>query len=94
MRLIGKCLQVGVLEGVELSTSESGTAQGSVLSPLLGTVYLHCVLDLWFDREVKPRLRGGAPRANSEPVLGHPPWVGRRCAPTTFPRQQRAGKPD
>jgi hypothetical protein len=32
MRLIGKCLQVGVLEGVELSTSESGTAQGSVLS--------------------------------------------------------------
>jgi retron-type reverse transcriptase len=32
---------VGVLEGVEISTSESGTAQGSVLSPLLGNVYLH-----------------------------------------------------
>jgi retron-type reverse transcriptase len=32
---------VGVLEGVELSTSESGTAQGSVLSPLLENVYLH-----------------------------------------------------
>ncbi len=60
MRLIGKCLQVGVLEGVELSTSESGTAQGSVLSPLLGNVYLHCVLDLWFEQEVKPRLRGRA----------------------------------
>jgi hypothetical protein len=41
MRLIGKCLHVGVLDGVELSTSESGTAQGSVLSPLLGNVYLH-----------------------------------------------------
>ena len=41
LRLIGKCLHVGVLEGVELSTSESGTAQGSVLSPLLGNVYLH-----------------------------------------------------
>jgi len=60
LRLIGKCLQVGVLDGVELSTSESGTAQGSVLSPLLGNVYLHYVLDLWFERDVKPRLRGRA----------------------------------
>jgi len=60
LRLIGKCLHVGVLDGVELSTSESGTAQGSVLSPLLGNVFLHYVLDLWFEREVKPRLRGRA----------------------------------
>jgi len=60
LRLIGKCLRVGVLDGVELSTSESGTAQGSVLSPLLGNVYLHYVLDLWFEQEVKPRLRGRA----------------------------------
>jgi group II intron reverse transcriptase/maturase len=58
LRLIGKCLHVGVLDGVELSTSESGTAQGSVLSPLLGNVYLHYVLDLWFEQEVKPRMRG------------------------------------
>ncbi len=60
LRLIGKCLQVGVLDGVELSTSESGTAQGSVLSPLLGNVYLHYALDRWFERRVKPRLRGQA----------------------------------
>jgi group II intron reverse transcriptase/maturase len=60
LRLIGKCLHVGVLDGVDLSTSESGTAQGSVLSPLLGNVYLHYVLDLWFEQEVKPRLRGRA----------------------------------
>ena len=60
LRLIGKCLQVGVLEGVELSTSESGTTQGSVLSPLLGNVYLHYALDRWFERRVKPRLRGQA----------------------------------
>ncbi len=60
LRLIGKCLHVGVLEGVEVSMSETGTAQGSVLSPLLGNVYLHYVLDLWFEEEVKPRLRGRA----------------------------------
>jgi hypothetical protein len=51
---------VGVLDGVELSTSASGTAQGSVLSPLLGNVYLHHALDLWFEQDVKPRLRGRA----------------------------------
>ncbi len=60
LRLIGKCLHVGVLDGVELSKSESGTAQGSVLSPLLGNIYVHMVLDLWFEQEVKPRLRGRA----------------------------------
>jgi group II intron reverse transcriptase/maturase len=60
LRLIGKCLHVGVLDGAELSAPETGTAQGSVLSPLLGNVYLHYALDLWFETEVKPRLRGRA----------------------------------
>ena len=60
LRLIGKCLHVGVLDGEALSEPELGTAQGSVLSPLLGNVYLHYVLDLWFETEVKPRLRGKA----------------------------------
>jgi len=60
MRLIGKCLQVGVLEGSEYIESEAGTTQGSALSPLLGNLYLHTVLDLWFEREVKPRLAGKA----------------------------------
>jgi RNA-directed DNA polymerase len=59
-RLIGKCLHVGVLDGEMLVEPELGTAQGSVLSPLLGNVYLHYVLDLWFETEVKPRLRGKA----------------------------------
>ena len=58
LRLVGKCLHVGVLDGAEFSTPETGAAQGSVLSPLLGNLYLHYALDLWFDREVKPRLRG------------------------------------
>lgn len=60
MRLIGKCLHVGVLDGEVMVEPELGTAQGSVLSPLLGNVYLHYVLDLWFETEVKPRLQGKA----------------------------------
>ena len=60
LRLIGKCLHVGVLDGEEFTRPEVGTAQGSVLSPLLGNVYLHYVLDRWFETEVKPRLRGRA----------------------------------
>lgn len=60
LRLVGKCLHVGVLDGEQLCTPELGTAQGSVLSPLLANVYLHHVLDLWFAHEVQPRLRGSA----------------------------------
>jgi group II intron reverse transcriptase/maturase len=60
LRLIGKCLHVGVLDGEAYAESDIGAAQGSVLSPLLGNVYLHYVLDQWFEREVKPRLRGEA----------------------------------
>ena len=60
MRLIGKCLRVGVLDGEELSRPEVGTAQGSVVSPILGNVYLHYALDEWFEEEVKPRLKGTA----------------------------------
>ncbi len=58
MRLVGKCLNVGVLDGESYLESDEGTAQGSSLSPLLGNIYLHHVLDVWFEREVQPRLRG------------------------------------
>jgi group II intron reverse transcriptase/maturase len=58
-RLIGKCLHVGVLDGERFSEPEVGAVQGSSLSPILGNIYLHYVLDEWYEREVKPRLRGG-----------------------------------
>jgi RNA-directed DNA polymerase len=58
LRLIGKCLHVGVLDGEVFSTPSEGTVQGSTLSPLLGNAYLHYALDLWFAEEVKPHLRG------------------------------------
>jgi group II intron reverse transcriptase/maturase len=60
LRLVGKCLHVGILDGEEYSEPDQGAAQGSVLSPLLGNVYLHHVLDLWFEHDVRPRLRGKA----------------------------------
>lgn len=60
LRLIGKCLRVGVLEGEVLTSSDMGTPQGSVLSPLLANIYLHHALDLWFEEVVKPRLAGTA----------------------------------
>jgi group II intron reverse transcriptase/maturase len=60
LRLIGKWLNAGVLEEGNLTFPEAGTPQGGVISPLLANVYLHYVLDVWFEREVKPRLRGRA----------------------------------
>jgi retron-type reverse transcriptase len=60
LRLGGKCLHVGVLDGEAFTKPEDGTAQGSIISPLLGNVYLHHALDLWFERAVRPRLRGHA----------------------------------
>ena len=58
MRLVGKCLHVGILDGERILEPDEGTAQGSSLSPLLGNIYLHHVLDVWFQREVQPRLQG------------------------------------
>ena len=58
LRLVGKCLNVGVLDGEAYTRPDAGTAQGSALSPLLGNVYLHYALDEWFVREVAPRMRG------------------------------------
>lgn len=58
IRLIGKWLNAGVLEGEELYYPEKGTPQGGVISPLLANIYLHEVLDKWFEKEVKPRLKG------------------------------------
>jgi RNA-directed DNA polymerase len=60
LRLIGKWLSAGVLEDGILSYPEAGSPQGGVISPMLSNIYLHYVLDEWFEQVVKPRLRGRA----------------------------------
>ena len=56
--MIDKWLKAGVLEEGVLRRSETGTPQGGVISPMLSNIFLHHVLDEWFEREAKPRLRG------------------------------------
>jgi group II intron reverse transcriptase/maturase len=60
LRLIGKWINAGVIEEGRLLETEDGVGQGQVISPLLANVYLHHVLDQWFESEVKPRLQGKA----------------------------------
>ena len=60
LRLVGKCLHVEVLDGEEFSTPDEGTAQGSIISPVLGNVYLHHALDTWFEQCVRPRITAHA----------------------------------
>jgi RNA-directed DNA polymerase len=60
LRLIGKWLNAGVMEEGVVHHPKAGTPQGGVISPLLANVFLHEVLDVWFEQEVKPRLAGKA----------------------------------
>ena len=59
-RAVDKWLKAGVMEEGALSHPATGTPQGGVISPLLSNIYLHKVLDEWFETTVKPRLQGAA----------------------------------
>lgn len=59
-RAIDKWLRAGVLENGVETTPQTGTPQGGVISPLLANIYLHEVIDVWFDTQAKPRLHGEA----------------------------------
>jgi group II intron reverse transcriptase/maturase len=71
-RLIDKWLNAGVMEQGALQYPERGTPQGGSISPLLSNIYLHYVLDQWFEEQVKPRMRGMAfiVRFADDAVLG------------------------
>lgn len=57
-RLIDRWLQAGVVEFGRFERPDEGTPQGGVISPLLANIYLHAVLDVWLERDVRPLLRG------------------------------------
>jgi len=59
-RAIDKWFKAGVMEGEITSRPEAGVPQGGVVSPILSNLYLHNVLDQWFEQEVRPRLAGRA----------------------------------
>lgn len=60
IRLIQRMLKGGILENGLVKATESGTPQGSILSPLLSNIYLHYALDLWFERSVRKHSQGEA----------------------------------
>jgi RNA-directed DNA polymerase len=58
LRLIGKWLRAGVMEAGVLNHPDTGVVQGGTISPVLANIFLHQVLDVWFEQEVQPRLKG------------------------------------
>jgi group II intron reverse transcriptase/maturase len=60
LKLIDDWLKAGVMEQGRLQKSESGSPQGGSISPLLSNIYLHYVLDLWFEKKIKPQFKGAA----------------------------------
>ena len=60
LRYVRRFLKAGVMEDGAYLESDRGTPQGGLISPVLANVYLHYVLDTWFEYEIKPRLHGEA----------------------------------
>lgn len=60
LRYIVRFLKAGIMVGNRYEDSSVGTPQGGLISPVLANVYLHYVLDLWFEKCIKPQLKGEA----------------------------------
>jgi group II intron reverse transcriptase/maturase len=57
-RLLRKWFHAGIVDGTQVSYSDQGTPQGSVIGPSIANIYLHYVIDEWFVKDVRPRLKG------------------------------------
>jgi RNA-directed DNA polymerase len=60
LRILGRFLKGGYMEEGKKYKTETGTPQGGVLSPILANVYLHYVLDLWFEKKIRKECKGQA----------------------------------
>lgn len=60
IELVRRFLKAGYMQNNEFNETEEGTPQGGVISPVLANLYLHVVLDNWFDNEFKNLCRGTA----------------------------------
>ncbi len=60
LRLIGKWLRAGAMQNGVVTRTEAGTPQGGPISPILANIYLHFVLDLWFEKKFRPFCQGEA----------------------------------
>lgn len=60
LRLIVRFLKAGVMEDGKYIETDKGTPQGGIISPILANIYLHYILDKWFEEKVKPQLKGYA----------------------------------
>ena len=60
LRYIKRFLKAGIMEEGNFIETDSGVAQGSSCSPVMANVYLHYVLDMWFEVWVKRQSRGMA----------------------------------
>jgi len=60
LRYIRRFLKAGIIEDLKYFESDKGTPQGGLISPVLANVYLHYVLDIWFEKVVKKQCRGEA----------------------------------
>lgn len=60
LRYVKRFLKAGIMEGMEYYESDKGTPQGGLISPVCANVYLHYVLDIWFDKVIKRQCKGEA----------------------------------
>jgi RNA-directed DNA polymerase len=86
---IGKWLNAGVLDDGSVWYPDTGTPQRGVISPLLANIFLHEVLDVWFEQDIKPRLKGRAVliRYADDAVLGFSREEDARRVLTVLPKR-------